>query len=212
LGCGRVSEERSEELRDAVDTLPRIWTEKHLEAYLRARWESEITEAGRAYNLLVQDRDGRVPRLSQLQSGCGRDQSLVRRKRLWTIQPFAESPPPSPQVQLMPADVIGFAKRLYDRCRAAIHTSRGTYPSSYACGIHGEIATLGIKLQMEEGLGRPPEMKELGRSFLTKQGPSETLTRPGNLRRSGKEAREFVCTLRDRRGEEKLRQITKGEA
>lgn len=102
-------------LQDVVTHHRRVWTEKHLKAYLKSRWESEITQAERAYNLLVQEREGRVPTLKQ----------FARAAALATNHWFGgnvrglysairEKCPAEPKrVQLMPADVIGFTRLLF---------------------------------------------------------------------------------------------------
>jgi hypothetical protein len=209
----------SEELRDAVTRYRRIWTEKHLEAYLRARWECEITEAGRAYNLLVQDRDGRVPRLSQFaKAAAAATNHWFGGNVCGLYTAIREKCPAEPkQVQLMPADVIGFAKRLYESLPSQpFLLPDGTYPSSYRLAEYmEEVANLGIKyIQMEEGLGRPPEMKELGKKF-----PHYSKAMPGDLHEAWegfvkkvKGAREFVLNSTPIGEEEESPTTTKGEA
>jgi hypothetical protein len=117
----------------------------------------------------------------------------------------------------MPADVIGFAKRLYESLPSQpFLLPDGTYPSSYRLAEYmEEVANLGIKyIQMEEGLGRPPEMKELGKKF-----PHYSKAMPGDLHEAWegfvkkvKGAREFVLNSTPIGEEEESPTTTKGEA
>jgi hypothetical protein len=156
-------------LRDVVTHHRRAWAEKHLRAYIKAQWESEITQAGQAYNLMVQEREGRVPTLKQFARAaalatnhwfggnvCGL-YSAIREK----------CPAKPKRIQLMPADVIHFTRRIYESLPSQSFTfPDGKDASSYRAGYIEQIANLGIKyIQMEEALGRPPDMKELGEKF-----------------------------------------------
>ena len=67
----------------------------------------------------------------------------------------------------MPADVIAFARRLYDSLPSQSFTfPDGKDASDYRARYRKEIANLGIKyIQMEEALGRPPKLEEIGEKF-----------------------------------------------
>ena len=167
-------------LRDVITRHRRAWAEKHMKEYLKARWEDEITQAGRAYNLLVQEREGRVPTLKQFaRAAAPATNHWFGGNVCGLYSALREKCPAEPKrIQLMPADVIGFTKRLY----ALLPSQPFTFPdgkdaSSYRERYMEDIANLGIRyIQMEEGFGRPPTMKELGEKF-----PYYSKAMPGDL-------------------------------
>jgi hypothetical protein len=189
----------TEELRQTVTSYRHIWTEKYLDAYLKACWESEITHAGRAYNIMVQDGEGRTPRLREFAKVAGPPTNHWFGGNVCGLySAIREKCPAEPKrVQLMPADVVGFTKRLYETLPSQPNTLPDReYPNSYRVAEYIEhIANLGIKyIQMEEGLGRPPEMKELGQKFLyySKAIPGDLNEAWETFVKTVKEAREFV--------------------
>jgi len=127
-----------------------------------------------------------------------------------------EMPAEPKQVQLMPADVIGFAKRLYESLPSQPFTlPRTEHTEQYRLAEYiGEIANLGNQyLQMEEVFGRPPEMKELGKKF-----PHYSKGMPGDLneawqasskRSKGKRVRIAATAIGE---EERTPTITKGRS
>lgn len=150
-----------EKLRDTVTRHRRVWSEKYLKAYLKSRWEREITEAGRAYNLLVQNKGGRVPTAKQFAKAAilatnhwfGGDVSGL-------YSALREKCPVEPQrIRRMPEDVYAFARRLYE---SFPHHKDGQNYTNYIEAIVG----LAVRyIQMEEALGRLPAMNELGKRF-----------------------------------------------
>jgi hypothetical protein len=170
-------------LRDTIIHHRRAWAENHLKTYIKFLWESEIIQAGRAYNVQLQEKGGKAPTLKQFARAaaiatnhwfggnvCGL-YSAIREK----------CPADPKRIQLMPADVYGFAKHLYQSLPSqSFKFPDGNDASHYRARYIEEIANLGIKyIQMEEGLGRPPEMKELGEKF-----PHYSKAMPGNLEES----------------------------
>jgi hypothetical protein len=185
-------------LRNVVTRHRRAWAEKHLQAYVKSRWDSEITQAGHAYNLLVQEREGRVPTLKQFaRAAAPATNHWFGGNVCGLYSAIREKCPAEPKrVQLMPADVIGFAKRLYEFLPSRPFTfPDGNDASAYRASYIQDIANLGVKyIQMEEGLGRPPEMKELGEEF-----PYYSKAMPGDVEEAWQTfvktvngAREFV--------------------
>ena len=158
-----------EGLRDVITCHRRAWAATHLRNYLRIRWESEITEAARAYNLLVQNRDGRVPTLKQFA------RAATRAVNHWfggdisgLYAAIQEKCPVRPRrVRLMPDDILGFGRRLYESLPSRpFQFPGGRDASSYRESHMEAIANLGVHyIQMEEALGRPPRMNEIGETF-----------------------------------------------
>lgn len=152
-------------LRDIITRYRRAWAARYLQAYLKNRWESEITEAANAFNLRVQDKDGRVPTLKQYAKAAatatnhwfGGDISGL-------YSAIREKCPVQPQrVKLMPENVTGFAQSLFDSLTEQASRFRGNDEAKRYSNYIEVLANLGIKyIQLEEALDRPPEMKELG--------------------------------------------------
>jgi hypothetical protein len=182
-------------LRDVITNHRRAWTEKYFKAYLKSRWEAEITQAGHTYNLLVQERGGRVPTIKQFaRAAAPATNHWFGGNVCGLYSAIREKCPVEPKrIQLMPADIVGFAKKLYESLPSQpFRFPDGKDASSYRAGYIEEIATLGIKyIQLEEGLGRPPELQELGEKF-----PYYCKAMPGNLDEAW---HTFVRALEDAR-------------
>jgi hypothetical protein len=159
-----------ERLRDVITRHRRAWAEQHLDRYLRALWETEIGVAARDFNLLLGEKGGKAPTLKQFAKAAtpatnhwfGGDVSAL-------YGAIGEKCPAAPQRSaLMPKDRERFVRLImeqlpslqYERYpgRMSDDTTQG-----YA---RKELAELGLKyIQLEEALGRPPEMKELKEKF-----------------------------------------------
>ena len=159
-----------EGLRDVITRHRRAWAEQHLERYLRALWETEIGEAARAFNLLLGEKGGKAPTLKQFAKAAtpatnhwfGGDVSAL-------YGAIGEKSPAAPQRRaLMPKDRERFV-RLIMGPLPSLQYER--YPGRMSDKetqdfARKELAELGLKyVQLEEALGRPPEMKELGEKF-----------------------------------------------
>jgi hypothetical protein len=159
-----------EKLRDIIARHRRAWAQMHLEKYLKHRWKSEITEAGIAYNLLIQAREGKAPSLKQFAKAaapatnhwfggdvCGlfgalREKCPVRTER----------------IRLMPQDVSAFARSVFDSLTSKAARYRGQDEANRYSNYIEVLANLSIRyFQLEEALGRPPHMKELGERFVS---------------------------------------------
>lgn len=158
-----------ERLRDVITRHRRAWAQQHLEEYLKNRWESDITGAAKAYNLLVQSKEGKVPTLKQFAKAaalaanhwfdgdvCGLYGSM------------REKCPTRPErVRIMPQDVSGFARALFMSLTSEAARFRGEDEAKRYSNYIEVLANLGIKyVQLEEALGRPPVMKDLGERFV----------------------------------------------
>lgn len=166
-----------ERLRDIITRYRRSWTEKHLSQYLRLRWETEIREAGHAYNLALSEM-GKAPTAKELAKmaapavnhwfggdlsglyGALREKSPVQPKR----------------VALLPGDRVAFAFSIF---QALGGNPRFRQEHAYKAGQDyqawrkesdrnaqlSELAGLSFwYVQLEEGLGQPPDLKVFGRS------------------------------------------------
>lgn len=159
-----------EGLRDVITRHRRAWAEQHLDRYLRALWETEIGEAARAFNLLLGEKGGKAPTLKQFAKAAtpatnhwfGGDVSAL-------YGAIGEKSPAAPQRrELMPKDRERFV-RLVMGPLPSLQYER--YPGRMSDAetqdfARKELAELGLKyVQLEEALGRAPEMKELGEKF-----------------------------------------------
>ena len=161
-----------ERLRDIMTRHRRSWSEQHFEAYLRARWETEIRDAARAFHL-VAERKGKAPNPKQFAPHAamatnhwfGGDLSALYRM-------MGEKSPFEPTwLLLMPADREAFAQSVYQRLIDAAQA----LPINAAAGaarddeepvrLHLQrLAEESIRfVQREEVFGRPPTLEEFGR-------------------------------------------------
>lgn len=159
-----------EGLRNIITRYRRAWAGQYLDQYLRARWETEIGAAAKSFNLLLGEKGSKAPTLKQFAKSAapstnhwfGGDVS-----GLYTA--IGEVSPVRPERhRLMPANKVSFVQRLIKAMpskpfemyegRIADEESQKHYRL--------ELAELGLKyLQLEEALGRRPELKEIGERF-----------------------------------------------
>jgi hypothetical protein len=155
----------------------RAWAEAHLEGYLRSRAEGDVREAARVFYRKSAERSGKPPTPKQFASIAveaanrwfGGDISLLYRA-------FGERSPVSPTYsRLIPEDVEAFVERVY---AALGGVEVGSYSRDFDEKEREEhrrkfdenrskygFATLALDyLRLEEALGRPPTLKEIGTS------------------------------------------------
>ena len=159
-----------ETLRDVITRHRHAWAEQHLDRYLRTLWEAEIGEAARAFNLLLGEKGGKSPTLKQFAKAAtpatnhwfGGDVSAL-------YGAIGEKSPAAPQRRaLMPKDRERFVRLIMEPLPSLKYE---LYPGRMSDEVsqnfaRKELAELGLKyVQIEEALGRPPEMKELGQKF-----------------------------------------------
>lgn len=181
-------------LRDVLTKHRRAWADQYLELYLRARWETELREAARLHAQMIADK-GKPPTpkqfardavavtnhwfggdLSSFYASIG-EKSMVRAER----------------VSLLPADRFTFARQVFESLGGQPFERR-TFVSDREEGLAqaaqqdrhtklGWLAEESLRLiQLEEALGRPPELKEFGaagfeyRSGVLAPDPQEAWT------------------------------------
>ena len=159
-----------ESLRDIITRHRRAWAEQNLDRYLRGSWETEIGEAARAFNLLLGEKGGKAPTLKQFARAAmpatnhwfGGDVSAL-------YGAIGEKAPAMPQrTALMPKDKERFVRLIMEPLPSLEYERYPGRMSDEATQdfTRKEIAELGLKyIQLEEALGRPPEMKEMGEKF-----------------------------------------------
>jgi len=173
-----------ERLRDIITRHRRSWAEKHLSQYLRLRWETEIREAGRAFNLLLNE-IGKAPTPKQFANVAapaanhwfGGDLSGL-------YGALREKSPVQPRrVAILPADRVAFAFSVFQALggNPLFRQERANRPGQdYQAQRQewdrnaqlSELAGLSFwYIQLVEGLGHPPDLKEFGRSKFTQLCP-----------------------------------------
>lgn len=159
-----------ESLRDVITRHRRAWAGQHLDRYLRSQWEAELGDAARAFNLLLGEKGGKAPTLKQFAKAAmpatnhwfGGDVSAL-------YGAIGEKSPATPQRGLlMPKDKGRFVKLVMEplpSLRYELYPGKMSDETSQDYARKG-LAELGLRyVQLEEALGRPPEMKELGQKF-----------------------------------------------
>jgi hypothetical protein len=169
-----------ERLRDIITRYRRSWAEEHLSRYLRLRWETEIRDAGRAYNLLLHE-TGKAPSPKRFASEAapatnhwfGGDLSGL----YGTLR--EKSPVQARLVAILPTDRVAFAFSVFQALggNPSFRQERAYRPGQdYQAWRQewdrqaqlSELAGLSFwYVQIEEGLGRAPDLKEFGRSKFT---------------------------------------------
>lgn len=165
-----------ERLRDIVTRHRRAWTDQYFEKYLRALWETELTETAREYNKLFEIKR-KPPTVKQFAKHAedptnrwfGGDVSQLYRA-------LGEKSPVSPiRRRFLFEDPGRFAKRAFTAIGgvptkwedlAATIVGRDRERQDAAWRAHQDrvkLATLSLKyVQLREALDRPPTLKEFG--------------------------------------------------
>jgi hypothetical protein len=158
-------------LRDIITRHRRSWAAQHLNSYLRVRWESEIKAAANAFNLLLGEKSGKAPTLKQFAKFAALPTNHWFEGNVSGLyRAISEKCPTEPiQTTLMPKDKAAFVRRVLGKLPSLqFQMFEGRISDASAQDYYRkELAELAIKfVQMEEALGRPPEMKEIGEKFL----------------------------------------------
>jgi hypothetical protein len=163
-------------LRDVLTKHRRNWTESHLEAYLRARWETELRSAAREFNRLCELK-GKPPTArafarvaeSPTNHWFGGDVGAF-------YAAFGEkSPVQAARVRLLPHDIQTFMWRVFEALggrRTSWHALATTIVGSdrekqdaewREHGNRKRLAELSIwYVQLREALDNPPSLKDFG--------------------------------------------------
>ncbi len=171
-------------LRDIITRYRHLWANQHLRRYLQLRWETEIREAGRTYNLLLSEMT-KAPTPKQFANAAasavnhwfGGDLSglygALREK----------SPVQAQRVAILPADRVAFAFAVF-QALGGNPFFRQEHPNgpqqdyqawrkeSERNAQLSQLADLSFwYIQLEEGLGHPPTLKEFGQSKFAQLCP-----------------------------------------
>lgn len=163
-----------EHLRDIISRYRGAWCQKYLGEYLRGRWETEVRDAARDFHL-IHERKGKPPTLKEFAPHAvlptnhwfGGDITQLYRMI------GEKSPVEAKHRNIMPVDRAGFVRLVLDRLNALPGLA---LPRSSGAGGHDarerdqerwNLQWLAeeslLFLQLEEALGRPPTLDELGR-------------------------------------------------
>ena len=159
-----------EKLRDIITRHRRAWTEQYLDKYLRARWETDISDAARSFNLLLGEKGGKAPTLKQFARAAtlptnrwfGGDVSSL-------YAAIGEKSPAQPQRHaIMPEDIDTFVRAVFKQLPSIpfeLYDGKIADESAQKSYLE-ELARLSVKyVQLEEAMGRSPEVKEIGEKF-----------------------------------------------
>lgn len=163
-----------EHLRDVITRYRRAWTKQYVTAYVRARWEDEIREAARLQSQMIADK-GTPPTPKQFARHAAAATNHWFGGDLGAFYAaIGEKSPVHPvRISLMPRDRLGFAKRVFERLGGRPFERETIASSSEEGRAQAEVQVRHNKLrwlaeeslrfvQLEEALGRPPELKEFG--------------------------------------------------
>ncbi len=151
-----------EKLRDIVTRYRNAWTSQYLEVYLRDRWEAELRQVQRDYNVAIQER-GKPPTAKQFSKAAlkatnhwyGGDLSAL-------YAAIGEKCPLVPQRRnYMPADLKSFTKAVLNELRIVAKPSIQEISSQqreYSLEFMAQMC-LGF-IQLEEALGTMPRRQE----------------------------------------------------
>lgn len=163
-----------EQLRDIISRYRRAWADQYLDSYLRTRWETEIREAARLHSQAIAQR-GKPPTVKQFARHAltatnhwfGGDLSAF-------YAAIGEKSAVHPvRVSLMPADRLGFVKSVLETLgwrpfehEAHVLSQMDRHALAEEQGKHFNLEWLAQRslrfIQLEEALGRTPQMKEFG--------------------------------------------------
>ncbi|MGA8745103.1 MAG: hypothetical protein WB507_04480 [Solirubrobacterales bacterium] len=159
-----------ETLRDIITTHRRAWTERHLDQYLRAAWESELRDLGEAYYRLAAER-GKDPTLKQfakLAAGVANRWFGGELVAVYGVLGLKAPPAPTRAERLVPVDPDEFATELYQELRGipnALPPSWKEDPEErQVWNDFQNLAGQCVKyLQLQEAIGAPPTISQFGR-------------------------------------------------
>jgi hypothetical protein len=161
-------------LRDIITRYRRQWTEEHLDRYLRMLWESEIRKVGHTYNQFMND-TGKAPKPKQFAKVAAQTTNHWFGGDISGLYgAIQEKSPIHPQhTSILPADRFAFAFSIFRALggEAFKQMSMSTPQQDFQARKQewdryeklNELAKSSLwYVQLEEGLGRLPELKEFG--------------------------------------------------
>jgi len=169
-------------LRDIITRYRRSWADEYLDSYLRERWESELREAARRHAHVIAEK-GKPPTPKQFARHAeaatnhwfGGDLSFF-------YAAIGEECPVDPaRVTLQPADQLDFVKRVFESLGGR-HVERRTPVGNREERLaqdaeeitHSKLRWLAEEslayIQLEEALGREPDLNEFGASRFEYRG------------------------------------------
>lgn len=164
-----------EQLCDIVTRHRRAWAERYLHHYLRTRWESEIREAGRLHAQAIAER-GKPPTVKQFARAAALPANHWFGGDIAGLYgALGEKSPVQPErVMLMPTDRRGFALGVFARLGGTPFEPQTLDASGQDIDAqaaeqnrNAALAWFGGQslrvIQLEEAMGRPPELKDFGR-------------------------------------------------
>lgn len=172
FGTGFAPRKGFEILRDIITRHRRNWANQYLDSYLRSRWESEIREAAKAFALLQSEKGGKAPTLKQFAKAAAPATNHWFGGDVGGLYlTIGEKTPVEPtRCILMPTDKTAFVRRVLEGLPVRqFEVYKGTQEYYRQKVYPQKLAELAIKyVQLEEALGRPPEIKEMGEKFTSR--------------------------------------------
>jgi hypothetical protein len=174
-----------EKLRDAITLHRRAWSRRHLDAYLRARWESEIRATANDFNRLFEQK-GRIPTVKQFAKFA------VVPANHWfggnisdLYSSFGEkSPVQSERRRFLPRNIESFMGQVFraiggkptswnDLAKTIVGSDRATQDAAWRShGTRKQLAEMSVLyVQLREASGVSPTMKEFGESKFRHLSP-----------------------------------------
>lgn len=166
-------------LRDIVTRYRRAWSEQYLTACIRRRWEHELREAARAHGVLLSDR-GKAPTMKQFARAVETATNHWFGGDIGALYgAIGEKVPAQPERRAsLPSDRIAFAHAVFSALGGTPfrwNSNLNASPDSpeYKAQVQANERYQAMSrlanhccwyMQLEEALGRPPEIKEFGPS------------------------------------------------
>ena len=165
-------------LRDIVTLHRRDWTRQYLDAYLRQRWEADITGAHKSFHRLYAER-GRPPTARQFAAGAESASNCWFAGNIRLLyEAIGERAPLNPVYQpLLPSvtsDIDALGRAVFAAIGGDVeYTGYVGNPTAEERAYHQKQNALRSLaghfvwyFQLEEALGRPPDLPEFGRSKI----------------------------------------------
>lgn len=159
-------QEGFEILRDIVSQHRRLWARAHLEEYLRSRWEPELRAVARQHSLMIAVK-GKVPTLKQFAKFA------LPAANAWfagdvgdLFGALGETPPAQAErLNLMPPNRVAFATLVFKAMGGLRLSDDDDWRNREKFDRQTTIRRLADEapryVQLQEAIGRPPDIKEM---------------------------------------------------